>query len=313
MHVILNRLARRLRTEGPVYRVLIERAAVQGAAVHETRTFQELDQAARVIAQESGPQTVVLAGGDGSHMAGITALARAFGDRPLPGIALAPGGTVGTVARNWGMHGRPDRHAARLLDAIGGGTASSTPRPTLRVRDGGGGDRIGFIFGTGLVSQFVDEYYASPHQGLGGAARIVARVFAGSLTGGELARKVLTPVPCTITVDGRLEKASAYSLVVSSVVRDLGLSMRVLYRAGEDPERVHLVASALGAKQLGPQMPLVLAGRPLRGRDHVDTLASAFRVTFSGAHHAYVLDGDVLHAPWVEVSAGPMLRVLTPR
>ena len=119
-------------------------------------------------------------------------------------------------------------------------------------------------------------------------------------------------MPCTLTVDGALQQAHAYSLVVSSVVRDLGLSMRVLYRAGEDPQRVHLVASALGAKRLGPQMPLVLAGRALRGRDHVDTLAGSFRVTFTGDHDAYVLDGDMLRAPWVEVSAGPMLRILTP-
>ena len=141
----------------------------------------------------------------------------------------------------------------------------------------------------------------------------MARVFAGSFTGGATAAKVLTPVPCAIEVDGVAQAAAAYSLVVASVVRDLGLHMQVLYRAAEDPTRVHLVASPLGARALGPQMPLVLAGRPMLGKDHVDRLARAFRVTFTGAHDAYVLDGDVLHAAWVDVSAGPALRVLTPR
>jgi len=314
VHVILNRRARHLRSEGPLYRTLFDKASARRATIHETRSFDELDQAAHAIAREPSPSDAcaVLAGGDGSYMAGITALTRAFGERPLPRIALAPGGTVATVARNWGMRNPTQRYAARLLDAIFDGTSHTTERPTLLVRDAHGGHRIGFIFGTGLVSQFFDVYYASPHQGYAGAARIVARIFAGSLIGGKLARKVLTPVPCTIAIDGQTQKARAYSLVTASVVRDLGLSMRVLYRAGEDPSRVHVVASALGAKQLGPQMPLVLAGKPLRGRDHIDTLAASFRVTFTGDHDAYVLDGDVLHAPWVEVTAGPVLRLLTP-
>ncbi|WP_394833214.1 hypothetical protein LVJ94_42595 [Pendulispora rubella] len=313
MHVIVNRRARHLRSEGALYRTLTQ--PTHGGSprkVYETRSFDELDRAARdIAAKANGADRVVLAGGDGSYMAGITALERAFGERPLPSIALAPGGTVATVARNWGLSGPTEPYAARLLAAVDHGAAQTTLRPTLRVRDAQGGNRVGFIFGTGLVSQFFDVYYASPHQGYAGAARIVARIFAGSLTGGKLAQKVLTPLPCTLSVDGETQLPNAYSLVVASVVRNLGLSMRVLYRAGEDPNRVHLVASPLGAKRLGPQMPLVLAGKPLRGRDHIDRLAGSFRVTFTGPVDAYVLDGDVLRAPWVEVAAGPTLRVLT--
>jgi diacylglycerol kinase (ATP) len=191
------------------------------------------------------------------------------------------------------------------------GATVETARSTLRVRDSDGGDRVGFMFGTGLVANFFDEYYASPHQGYSGAARIVSRIFVGSFVGSALATRVLTPTPCTIEVDGVLERARAFSLVAASVVKDFGLSMRVLYRAGDDPSRVHCVASPLGAARLGPQMPLVLAGKRLLGRDHVDALARSFRVTFLGDKSAYVLDGEVLRAPWVEVTPGPRLRVIT--
>ncbi|HEX7667362.1 MAG TPA: hypothetical protein VF407_22680, partial [Polyangiaceae bacterium] len=92
---------------------------------------------------------------------------------------------------------------------------------------------------------------------------------------------------------------------------DMGLHLHVVHRAGEDPSKVHLVASPLGPLALGPQMPLVMAGRALRGPGHVDTLASKFRVTFE-EDRAYVLDGDTLACRWVEVSAGPRLRLLLP-
>jgi diacylglycerol kinase family enzyme len=308
-HVILNRLAHHLHEGAPLARAIAESA--KGAKLHETQSIDDLGRVAQAIAR-SGADAVVLAGGDGSYMAGVTALHHAFESTgaAMPAIAFAAGGTVSTVARNWGLRGALVPYTRRLLRAVIEGDAVETMRPTLRVRDASGGDRIGFIFGTGLVASFFDAYYGGPRQGYAAAAAIVARIFAGSFVGGALARRVLTPLPCTITVDGVDAPARAYALLVASVVKDLGLHMHVLYRAGEEMERVHLVASPLGAARLGAQLPLVLAGRRLLGRDHVDVLARRFRVKFA-ARDTYVLDGEVLAAPWVEVEAGPALRVLS--
>jgi diacylglycerol kinase family enzyme len=151
--LVLNRRARYLAGEGPVRRALLEAARDVGARVHETTTLSELDEAARSIASD-GTACVVLAGGDGSYMAGVTALVRAFGEAAVPPIALAPGGTVGTVARNW----VEDRSARAVVTAAAsaGALERATLRPTLRVTDDAGGDRVGFIFGAGLVARFFD-------------------------------------------------------------------------------------------------------------------------------------------------------------
>lgn len=280
----------------------------------ETRSLDELDAAARKIAAGHPGAAVVLAGGDGSYMAGVTALVRAFGDRRLPPIALAPGGTVRTVARNWGMSGNPVRCMRRLLDAIDSSTARSTRRPTLRVRAMSRGrdveERIGFIVGAGLVSNFFELYESRGANGTAAAARIVARVFAGSFVGSSFARAVLDPSPCVIEADGVVAPFDRVSLFCASVVRDLGLGMRLLYRAGEEHDRFHAVATPLGARLLGPQMPLVLAGRPLLG-PRVDAIVRTIRLRFAG-RGAYVLDGDLFHADEIEVTAGPTIDVLTP-
>ncbi len=282
--------------------------------VFETRTTDELDAAARAIAEGDPGVPVVLAGGDGAYMAGVTALARAFGDRALPPIALAPGGTVRTVARNWGMSGDPVRSMRRLLDAIETGAARSTRRPTLRVRATTRGEerseRIGFIVGAGLVSNFFEVYEARGANGTAAAARIVARVFAGSFVGSKFARAVLDPSPCEIEADGVIAPFDRVSLFCASVVRDLGLGMRLLYRAGEEHDRFHAVATPLGARLLGPQMPLVLAGRPLVG-PRLDALVRTLRLRFAG-RGAYVLDGDLFRTDELEVTAGPTIDVLTP-
>jgi diacylglycerol kinase (ATP) len=307
--LIVNRLARHLVEDAGLRNELVRAAGAAGVTVHETRSLAELEEVTRSL-RARGADAVILAGGDGSYMAGVSALERAFGNT-LPEIALAPGGTVSTVARNWGFRGSMATYGVRLVRAVTLGNAAKSVRPTLRVRDAAGRSQVGFIFGTGLVASFFEVYYARGSQGYGDAARIVARVFAGSFIGARLAARVLRPVPCTLDIDGHEESEPAFSLVAASVVSDLGLGMRVLHRAAEERERFHVVASPLGVRRLGPQLPLVLAGRRLLGKGHVDALAHELRVVFTTERDAYVLDGELLHAREVRIVAGPSLAMLS--
>jgi len=287
----------------------IRRVSSGRADVHATRHIDEVDGIARRIA-EQGSDLVVLSGGDGSFMVGVTALSRAFGSRPWPKIALLPGGTVATVARNFGMKGSPvallERLLARPHDFV---TKQSA---TLRVRQTLGAEtieRIGFIFGTGLVARFFDLYYAAGAGGYVGAARITARIFVDSFYGGPYAERVLTPMPCVIEVNDSQVLGDRWSLVCAAVVRDLGLGMKVNYRAGERLDRVHLVASRLPPGSLGPRAPLVLMGKPIGGSGHVDDLFESFAVRFE-PEGPYVLDGDILRASEVHVSPGPTVEIV---
>jgi diacylglycerol kinase (ATP) len=304
--VVLNPNARGLRDERGLRATLRDVAARAGARVHETPDLAALGDAARAIAAR-GADAVVLVGGDGSFMRGLSALAEAFGERDLPPVALAPAGTVGTVARNLGL-----RSPLALTLAACSGEAQVTTSPTLRVRDEGGRSRIAFVFGAGLAAQFFGVYYRSTSPGLGTAAGIAARVFAGSFVGSALAREVLGFATCALRIDGERHPAPSWSLVVASVVRDLGLHFRVTYRAGERSDRFHVVASGLPPGRLGPQMPRVIAGRPLRGEPQVDALARSLAVDFADGPGPYVLDGDVLRARSIVVEAGPVLRLLRP-
>ncbi|WP_437830097.1 diacylglycerol kinase family protein [Sorangium sp. So ce1153] len=324
--VIANTRARRYRARP----ALIDRMAAAcagGAELHPTSSVTELADVCDRIARR-GTDLVAISGGDGSFMAGVTALARAFGERSLPPLALLPGGTVATVARNWGMSGDPAALLARIVRdhrdlRSGAAVRGAVRRPTLRARAttrSGVEERIGFIFGTGLVASFFDVYYERGGDGYAAAARIVARVFVESFYGGACARRVLDPLPCTIEVEGRQLAPRAWSLICSSVVRDLGIHMLVTYRAGEDLDRPHLVASALPPGGLGPRAPLVLAGCRIGGKDHFDDLVRDFTVRFGASTSAtsldegpYILDGDPLRASEIRISAGPSIDVISLR
>jgi diacylglycerol kinase family enzyme len=312
VHVIVNLNARGLGGASALREVICSAARGASAQVYLTATLAELDEAAQEIASR-GARVVVLAGGDGSHMNGLSSLFRAHGGATgLPAVALAPGGTVGTVSRNFGRSGAAHAWTARLLEAVLDGRARTTRTGTLRVSDDRGGVRVGFIFGAGLVARFFDLYYQSARPGQLAAASIAARVFAGAMVGGRTARFVLDPVPGRIEVDGSEQRGTSWSLVLASVLRDLGLHMRATYRGGQSLDRFHAVASGLPPRALARQLASVLAGRPLKGEPRVDALAEKLRVAFDAPDGAYVLDGDVLHADSVDVVAGPVVSLLAP-
>ena len=327
VHVIANVNARGIASRpGRIH--ALERLCKDRANLHLTRDVSELGGLLDTILSAYDPadraaasvRSIVLAGGDGTFMSGATALVAALGARRSPPIGLLTLGTVGTTARNFGERGDPEVILDRWLDAFAHDNATSArlrvvDRPTLRLRAESNGrelDRVGFIFGTGLVARFFEVYEAEGARGIPLAGRIVARVFAESIVGGPLAKRILTPMPCTLVVDGVTHPSKGFSLLCASVVRDLGLGMKVNYRAGERSDRVHLVASSLEPRHLGPRMPYVLMGRSIGGHRHVDSLVGEFAVQFPGDDGPYVFDGDIFRAKRVTVTAGPTLPIIGP-
>ncbi len=309
-HVVANLQARGLASRGDRLDAL--RAACRGrATLHETESVAELaDLMGRIIAD--APDLLILGGGDGTFMSGVTALAPHVAEGNWPRLGLLPLGTVGTVARNFGDRRPPDVLLEEWLTAPH--DVHAVPRPTLRVRAERAGlveERVGFIVGTGLVARFFELYEAGGAGGVPHAGRIVARVFIESFTGGPTAKRVLTPIPCELEVDGERRSLEGVSLLLAAVVRDLGLSMQVCYRAGEDPDRFHLVASGLSPARLGPRAPLVMMGKSIGGEGHVDELVRRFRVRFAAGDGPYVLDGDSFRADAFEVVPGPLIPIVS--
>jgi diacylglycerol kinase (ATP) len=323
IHVIANLSARGLK-QGFARRTAIRELTSGRATLHETSRLDQLPELLEQIVHD-GCELLILGGGDGTFMSGVSALVKAKeqaghasegGARNtshFPVVGLLPLGTVGTVARNFGPAGKPEQLLEQWLS---GGELAVVPRPTLRVEARLGVERVervGFIVGTGLVAQFFDVYEARGATGTGLAAKIAARIFVESFRGGPLATRVLTPTPCELTIDGKLSETRAVSLLLGAVVRDLGLSMKVCYRAGEDPERFHLVASSLPPVRLGRRAPLVMLGREIGGEGSVDRLVRSFDLRFVEPGGRFVLDGDLFSADSFAVRAGPVLPIIGPR
>ncbi len=166
------------------------------------------------------------------------------------------------------------------------------------------------IFAAGAATHFLEVYYADSRRGVAGALSVIARAVASTVFGGELSRRLFRPLRGEVEVDGERLPEAEWTLLGAANVRDVGLGFRPFLTAGEDPNRVHFVASTASAARLCAELPRLRLGR---GRSCLIHRSCRSVVARFEEPQVWTLDAD-LDAPArrIEVSAGPTVRFLTP-
>jgi len=148
-------------------RIAAEFQAIVGerGRVHAPKSLEELDELAAEFAREP-PAVVAVHGGDGTLHRTLTAMVPSFGGRPLPPIAILCGGTMNVVASSLKIRERPTTFLTSIVEAA----RSGQPLDTIRRRCLRFGTKHGFIFGNGLMANFLGEYYGAGSYGPARAA-----------------------------------------------------------------------------------------------------------------------------------------------
>jgi diacylglycerol kinase family enzyme len=274
--------------------------------VVQTRAPDELVEVAARF-QKDGVDLVATCGGDGTNLATITQMARAYGPDRIPTFVLLRGGTVNTVAQNLGITGEPDRILARVVRTLERNDELPIFGQDLLEVNG----MFGFLFAAAMGARFLEAYYDGPEPGHAWAAALAARTVVSSLINGPFARWLFSPVPLELEVDGRAPDFPHPRLLVASTVPDVGIGMKVAWRAGRQPARFHLVASALPTTRMALQLHRVLRGQPLAGGPHLDTMAKEARIRFAQPE-TYTLDGDLFRDTSVHVRVGARMWIARP-
>ncbi len=282
------------------------------ADVHVTWDTTDLTAAAVDLARRD-VRWVGLVGGDGTASATLTALASAYGERRLPVICLLRGGTQNTVAGSLGGHRacclRLLRGMLREIDAPERQTRSR--RPTLRA-----GDRLGFLFGTGVMAGYLDEYSQANggHPTSATAARVLVHAAASALVDGPKIRSILNETELAVEYEGGHYEAHRYVTVAAATVPDVGLGFRLFSRAFEAEDRFQLLAIHGARPRVAAQLPRVFAGRGLSTRVARQTLTKRAIVTSPEGPFRYFVDGDLHTAPGtLTVDLGPTWSFLHPK
>jgi diacylglycerol kinase family enzyme len=308
--IVNNPRSRRNRRQPALSRRLRERLGDDGEVV-DASTPDELEDA---VARFRGARVDVLGvnGGDGTGHYVLSAFARAYGDEPLPPVLLLRGGAMNTVAHGHGIRGGPERILQEVLQRRRHGFPLRTvARDLLRVSADGGPARYGFIFGTGAIVTFLEQYYATSRPSPATAAWLVVRTVCSAFVHGRLARSLARRERLRIVSDGDDWPDGSYLTVAASTTPDIGFGFRAFNRCAEQPGSFHAVGVTGTIGQIALAMPRLRRGAPWRRSVAQDEVAR--ELVIEGDRPRFTIDGDLYPAErTVVVETGPPVEIVLP-
>jgi diacylglycerol kinase (ATP) len=304
--IVNNPLARRNRLVPATARRL--RALVDGEGeVADAVTRDELDRAIDRF-KASAVDLVGINGGDGTGHYVFSALAEAYGDDPLPTVALLRGGAMNTVADANKLRGTPEHLLKALLERRRAGAPLRTiERDLLAV-----GERTthGFLFGTGTIVVFLDAYYRTERPSAFSAAALLGRGVLSALFGGRFAQELTAREALRVSSDGEEWPDEPFLTVAAGAVPEIGFGFAPFFRCDEQPGFFHAVGVTGSTLQLATNLPRIWFGRPWKRTLAVDAVTRD--LLLDGAVR-FAVDGELYEAHReVRVSTGPVVRLAVP-
>ncbi len=289
----------------------IEQCLDGRAELHLTRDLEELDRVARSLAERQVGH-VAICGGDGSAAATLGALWRFYPRGQLPLISLLRGGTMNTVARSLAVARRSPQ--GLLQDLVQRGKRRSLRLctvHTLRI-----GERLGFLFGTGFMVGFLEQYYSAGREktGPGRALQLMAQVSVDSLRGGDSLREMMRPRDVELTLDGRRWPEQPYLALTAGTVREMGLGFSPFHRMAKASDGFQMLGIDATPRQLVRQLPRIWAGQPMRGGLACDLIGRQATLRSADGPMPYFIDGDLFcDGSTLQIELGPRVRIVLGR
>ena len=267
----------------------------------------------RTVAQrfkDSEIDILALNGGDGTNHVTLSTFIEVYGETPLPRITFLRGGTMNTISDAIGIKGTPSRLLANLVEKYYTREPfETTQRDMLKITDESG-TRYGFIFGNGIVSNFLELYYGTGHPSPTTAAVLLAQTVASITVGGQLARSIVKPFRASLTFENEVWEERDYTTVIASTIDQIGLGFRPFIRCEEKPHAFHLLAFTGGPLQVASLLPKIRMGVPLP-EDRVRSRVSGHTVFSATEPIVYTIDGDMHTAhEGVVLETGPRVEII---
>jgi hypothetical protein len=214
-----------------------------------------------------GVELMVVNGGDGTVQAVLTGIFRAPRSASIPVVAVLPGGTTNTTARNVGFGARAEEALRELVDAAAHGQLPGKiwRHPVLKVEYSSASEPLyAMFFGAGAVYhgiRFAKDHVES--RGLRGelGAGITLAVFLGRIvTGG--AGTLFPPLHARTVIDGGEPSSSELLGILTSTMDRQFLGIRPYW--GQESGPIRYSAFSYSAQSSVRAALSVLRGKPNR-------------------------------------------------
>lgn len=308
----------------------LERALGDHGIVRRTESIDALRRAAEEFKQRD-VDLLCISGGDGTSGMTISKFLEVYRERALPKVAILRGGTANTLADSLGIPRlRPERMLRRVLRAsmarledlglvqvhvmrLSG--PNRQRRDLLRDSLPPEAALYGFLCGVGVVSGFLQEYYASGPPSARVAAMTLARGIGSTLVRGPMIRRMAAPFRGSVELpDGTRWEERDYLAVACGTIEQIGLGFKPFYRAHEQPGKMHVLGIYTSPFGFVRQLPNVWRGKPMAEGHTYEALVDSVRVRGTTSRLDFMVDGDLYTCEGaLDISLGPSVRIVTLR
>ncbi len=270
------------------------------------RSIAELDEVIEGCKQR-GVGVIAVCGGDGTLHQTLCAMHRVYSAEELPQVCILRGGTLNTVAHGLRMRGLPVERLKRLVNARNqGAMIHSYVRPLLAIED-----RVGFIFGNGIVIDFLKEYYhrKQPNQLI--AAVLAAKAVIQAWLAPDQIASLTRGVRLTMRCDDALPAPFSGLGLAAATVPEIGLGFAPFRRYIQEADRFAIWGYRGSLRSFSLRLPKIYLGFP-DSSSNVSLAAQAKRLELvSEQPFSYTIDGDVYECEGrLRLELGPSVTLL---
>ena len=247
-----------------------------------------------------------LNGGDGTNHITLTKFIEVYKDKPLPKIAFLRGGTMNTISDSCGIKGTPQKILYNLVEKYHlNQPFITTHRDMLKF-----GDKYGFIFGNGIVTNFMSEYYSYPEPSPWVALKLSSRVISHAAINGPLYKMVRKSLKAQVTVDDKKWNQDYYTGIFASTIHEIGLGFTPFRRCEDQPGSFHVLGVTCSLKKLITMLPRIWFGGQIR-RDYILEDVASKLVIYTEEEADYTIDGDIYkNKGELLIETGPRLEII---
>ncbi len=273
--------------------------------VAATRDVDDVYEAARLFKKER-IEVLGINGGDGSNHVTLTAFIEVYGDTPLPKIAFLRGGTMNTISNACGIRGEPAGIILNLVRKLRDRIPFETiRRDTLKIEG-----RYGFIFGNGIIANFLDAYYATQAPSPAMAVRLLGKGVGSAAVRGRFANELFRRFRAEVAVDGKRWPLRSYTALAAATVHQIGLGFTPFFRCEQEPHSFHFLGVKCSPASFAASLPTIWLGRKVSERKIDECVARRVEIEAEEPFH-YTLDGDIHRAGRsLVIEVGPRLEIV---
>ncbi len=271
-----------------------------------TQSLEDLQKVAERF-RKSQIEILAINGGDGTISRTLTAFMKAYGDQPLPKVALLRGGTMNVLASNLKIRGSSPKILFRLCEAY----SSDAPLPTETLSTLEVEGHYGFLFADGVACNVLEEFYKNK-TGKIGVCWLIAKLVFSTLIRGSLFRRLLKRQAIEVSTESTSTRTSESCTVMAATIERMPFGFKLFPEARQHKNQMHFFDIFCDPNKVLVRLPwLLLQNKVGNYRDKVSAQCESLTIK-SVSSYTYSLDGELHQSnkESITVRVGPRVEFI---